>query len=520
MMLLLIPFFLLVLLFTIQATLHRQQKLLNLRRRVPPGPRPLPFIGNLHQLVGHLPHVIFRRISEKYGPLVYFKLGQAPTIIVSSPDAAAEILKRQDIVFCSRPPFETTHRFSYGGLDIAFSPHDDHWRCIRRFANTEVFSASRVESFKAIREEEVGALIKTISKASASGNAFNLSTMMLCLLNNMIYRLVFGKRISVVAEDCGRSQHHEMIMEIVALTSELCVGDFFPSLAWLDRLSGRRGGMEKKFRAMDRVFEQEIEERMKLRGQKKENSIVGENIIADDCFLDILLKSQEKVNDAVGFMLTRDTIKAILMNFFLAGTDPSAMIMEWAMAELLKNPKSMRKVQDEVRQVVKEKGKVEEADLQHLPYLHNVVKETLRLHPPGPLLLPRECTKDTKIYNYHIPAKTRVFVNAWAVAREPKYWGEDSEEFRPERFEKKADVDFKGTNFEFIPFGAGRRICPGMGLGVAVIKLALANLLYKFEWELPDGMSSEEMDMTEKFRMVSHRKVPLTVLANPATVFP
>ncbi|PKU81695.1 cytochrome P450 71A1-like [Dendrobium catenatum] len=511
--------FMFLLLFIVH--LRRRGRALNPHRRLPPGPPPLPFIGNLHQLLGDLPHITLRKLSHKYGPLIHLKLGQVPTIIASSPETAAEILKAQDVVFCSRPFFATTDRFSYGGLDIAFSPYNDHWRRIRRFVNAEIFSPARVQDFKAVREEEVGALLKTISMVSAGGNGFNLSTMMLCLFNNLIYRKVFGKRISAVPGDCGRSQHHEMIMEVVAFTSEICVGDFFPSLAWLDGLTSWRGRLEKAFRAMDRVFEQEIEEGMKRRrGREEEKSSMGEDINADSCLLDILLKCQEEMDSSLGFLLTRDMIKAVLMDMFLAGTNPAAITLEWAMAELIKNPKSMRKAQEEVRRVAKDKGKVEDADLQYLPYLHNVVKETLRLHPPGPLLLPHECIIDTKINGYDILTKTRVFINAWAIGRDAKVWSEEPEAFRPERFEKMRDgVDFKGHHFEFIPFGAGRRICPGMMLGVVAVELALANVLNGFDWELPCGMRCEEMDLSEGFRMVSHKKVPLTVVAIPAAGF-
>ncbi|XP_020679027.2 cytochrome P450 71A1-like [Dendrobium catenatum] len=520
MALLLIPF-ILFLLHTLSATLRRKRKLNSRRRRLPPGPPSLPFIGHLHEFIGELPQFTLRKLSYKYGPLIHVKLGQVSTIIASSPETAAEILKTQDIVFCGRPFFASTDRFSYGGLDIAFTPYNDHWRRIRRFTNAEVFSAARVQAFKAIREEEVGALLKTISSASANGEAFNLTTMLLCLFNNLIYRLVFGKRISAVAGDCGRTQHHEMIMEAVAFTTELCVGDFFPSLAWLDGLTGWRGRLEKIFHTMDRVFEREIEERMKRRRcQEEKKSSTGEDTINEDvCFLDILLKSQEEMDDSLGLLLTRNVIKAVVMDMFLAGTDSPAIIMEWAMAELIKNPKSMRKAQEEVRRVVKGKGKVEEEDLQHLPYLHNVFKETLRLHPSGPLLLPRESTKDTKINGYDIPAKTRIFVNAWALARDPNSWGEDAETFQPERFDKCGGVDFKGHHLELIPFGAGRRTCPGMAFGVAGVELALANVLYGFDWELPSGVNREEMDMTESFRMVSHKKVPIIVVATPVTDF-
>ena len=198
---------------------------------------------------------------------------------------------------------------------------------------------------------------------------------------------------------------------------------------------------------------------------------------------------------------------------FLGGTDTSAATLEWAMTELMRCPLTMKKVQDEIRNVVGNKGKVEESDLQHLQYLKLVICETLRLHCIAPFLLPRESRKDCKIVGYDIPENTRVLVNAWAIARDPKLW-KNPEIFMPERFEGST-INYKGQHFEFIPFGAGRRICPGMQLGVVAVEIALANILYHFNWELPSGMCYEDIDMTETFGAVLHKKIPLLLKAKP-----
>ena len=171
-------------------------------------------------------------------------------------------------------------------------------------------------------------------------------------------------------------------------------------------------------------------------------------------------------------------------------------MIEWAMAQLMRNPRVMQKAQAELRERLQGKPMVTEDDLINLRYLKLVIKETLRLNNAVPLLLPRECRETCKVMGYDVPKGTTVFVNAWAIGRDPKYWA-DAEEFTPERFESST-VDFNGTDLEFIPFGAGRRMCPGMALGLASHEIFLASLLYHFDWELPAGVSPSEMDMTEE----------------------
>lgn len=151
----------------------------------------------------------------------------------------------------------------------------------------------------------------------------------------------------------------------------------------------------------------------------------------------------------------------------MAGTDTSASVLDWIMAEIVKNPRVMEKAQSEIREAFREKKRIDESDVEELNYLKLVMKETLRLHPPAPLLLPRECSEVRKLGGYEIAKKTRVMINAWSIGRDPEYWS-DAERFIPQRFEGNC-VDFKGNNYEYVPFGAGRRMCPGIAFGLASI---------------------------------------------------
>ena len=198
---------------------------------------------------------------------------------------------------------------------------------------------------------------------------------------------------------------------------------------------------------------------------------------------------------------------------FLGGIDTSAITMVWAMAELVKRPYLLTKAQDEVRNVLGDKGKVTVNDIDQLQYLKMIVKETFRLHPPAPLLLPRETISHFKIDGYDIPPKTLLQVNAWAIGRDPKYW-KDPEQFIPERF-MDSPVDFKGQHFELLPFGSGRRVCPAMYMGATTVELGLANLLYSFNWKLPDGMKEEDVNMEETAgpSLTVSKKTALNLLA-------
>ncbi|KAL5988512.1 hypothetical protein ACLOJK_036277 [Asimina triloba] len=199
-----------------------------------------------------------------------------------------------------------------------------------------------------------------------------------------------------------------------------------------------------------------------------------------------------------------------ILDMVVGATDTTATTLEWAMSELIKNPNAMEKAQAEVRRVVGRRSKVEEDEISQMVYLQAVIKEVHRLRPAVPLLVPHESTASTTLQGYHIPPKTKVLINAWAIGRDPKSW-ENAEEFLPERFINDP-IDYNGQDFRFIPFGAGRRGCPGMLFAIPTIELALANLLYWFDWKMPGNMTKDDMDLTEVMGIVVHKKTPLQLV--------
>ncbi|KAH9784060.1 cytochrome P450 83B1 [Citrus sinensis] len=428
---------------------------------LPPGPKGLPFIGNLHQFDASKPHVSFWELSKKYGPLMSLRLGFVPTLIVSSAKMAKETLKAHDLQFSGRPALVATQRLTYNGLDLVFSPY------------------------------------------AAASKQVNLSEIIMSLSCNTICRLGFGKRSDDNDEATSeRSRLHALLREIQALSIAFFVTDYFPFMGWIDKLTGMMRRMENNFQESDRFYQELIDEHLDPKRTKAD--------MQQEDLIDVLLQIRKHRGFKVD--LTLDHIKAVLMDIFVAGTDTSAATMVWTMTYLMMHPRVMKKVQEEIRSLVGgNKSFVDEDDVQELHYLKAVVKEAMRLQPPVPLLVPRETTEKCIVDGYEIPAKTIVYVNAWAIGRDPEAW-ENPEEFNPERFIDRS-IDFKGQNFEFIPFGAGRRICPGMHLGIATVDLALANLLYKFDWEMPPGMKKQDLNFDSLSGTTVHKKNFLVLLA-------
>nr|GMC47494.1 cytochrome P450 83B1-like [Ipomoea batatas] len=472
----------------------------------PSGPPGLPIIGNLHQFDSAELHVFLCKLSKKYGSLMRMKLGYREAVVISSATIAKEVLKTHDLAFSSRPSFIGQKRLSYNALDIAFSPYSDYWREMKKICVLHLFSLRRVKQFHPIREDEVSQMINRISKLASSYQQINLSEIVMSLTSNIICRSAFGLRYDKEGEE--KKRFHKLMNEVEAmLAGGSLVADFFPLFGWIiDKLTGKVARLERVFMGLDSFYQELIDKHLHPNRPK---SMEGD-------IIDILLGLMEENSSLVN--LTWDHIKAVLMNVLVGGTDTSAVVIIWAMTALMKDPRVMNKVQQEIREFIgREKGKIDEDDIKHLPYFKAVIKETLRLYTPVPLLVSREiiskCTIDDE---YEIKPKTIVIINAWAIARDPKYW-KDPEEFYPERF-LDCNIDYKGQNFEFIPFGAGRRMCPGMTLGLVVAELALANLLYAFDWELPSAMKKEDIDTEPLPGLVMHKKNHLCLFAKNAQV--
>nr|GME08283.1 cytochrome P450 83B1-like [Ipomoea batatas] len=461
----------------------------------PPGPPGLPIIGNWHQFHSSELHVYLWKLSKKYGSLMRMKLGSREVVVISSATMAKEALKTHDLAFSSRPSFIGQQRLSYNGLDIGFSPYGEYWREIRKISVLHLFSLKRVKQFQPIREDEISRMINRVSKLASSYQQINLMEIVMSLTSNIICRSAFGLRYDEEGQENGR--FYKMLNEAQeVMVGGYLVADLLPSFGWIDKFTGKAALLEKVFKEFDCFYQELIDKHLQPNRPKS----------MDGDIIDILLGLMEENSS-----LTSDHIKAVLMNVFVAGTDTSAVVIIWAMTALMKDPRVKSIVQQEIRGFIGEKGKVDEDDIKQLPYFRAVVKETLRVYPPAPLLVNRETLSKCTIDEYEIKSKVIVFVNAWAIARDPKYW-ENPDEFYPERF-LESSIDYKGHDFEFIPFGAGRRICPGMIAGVASAELALANLLYAFDWELPSWMKKEDIDTESLPGLAMHKKTPLCLFA-------
>ncbi|XP_051133850.1 salviol synthase-like isoform X3 [Andrographis paniculata] len=459
---------------------------------LPPGPIKLPVIGNLHNLISFRPpHRVLADLASKHGPMMHLQLGQISTVVVSSPNVAKEFLKTHDITFANRPSFFATEIICYGHSDIAFAPYGEYWRQLRKICTVELLSARRVQSFRPIREEDFSNLCRWI--ASKERSSVNLTEKIAMSTCDTVMRACLG----------NKTDEHAQFISIVKESAELAAGfyivDLYPSMAWFGKINGFKGRVEKVHKRADRILGKILDDHKVAASRKKEREDLA----------DVLLKYHKDSGHEL--QLTDDNIKAVLQDMFDAGIETSSATADWVMAELLRHPRVLKKAQDEVRQVFGDKGFVDESEFDELKYLKLVIKETLRMHPPLPLLLPRESYEACEINGYKLPAKTRVMVNAWAIGRDPKIW-KDADSFIPERFLDGISVDYTGKNFNYIPFGSGRRICPGMTFGLANIEHPLAMFLYHFDWVLPDGMKPEDLDMAETIGVTSRRNHPLYVI--------
>ncbi|MED6195492.1 hypothetical protein PIB30_038341 [Stylosanthes scabra] len=456
----------------------------------------------MHQ-VGLFPHRSLKGLAEKHGPLMLLHFGKVPVLVVSSADMAEEVMKTHDLVLSNRPKRKMSDILLYDSKDIANSPYGEHWRQIRSLSVLHLLSNSRVQSYGRVREEEAARMVETIKESSSV--PVNLTEIFSGVTNDIVCRIALGRKYRVGEEG---SKFQELLLDFGELLGTISIGDYVPWLSWLNNLNGSYKRATRVAQRFDEFLDQVIAEHVSsLKSKEKEGLDVDEY---QKDFVDVLL-SVKNTNNSTGFEFDTITMKAIILDMFAAGTDTTYTVLEWAMAELLKRPAVMHKLQEEVRTVVGNRTNITEQDLVHMNYLKAVIKETLRFHPPIPVLVPRKSTKAIKLNGYDIGEGTQVLVNAWAIATDPKCWDQPLE-FKPERF-LNSSVDFKGQDFQFIPFGAGRRGCPGIQFAIAVDEIVLATIVHQFDWDLPPD--SGELDMSETSGLAVHLKSPLLAIPTP-----
>ncbi|CAN6319914.1 unnamed protein product [Urochloa humidicola] len=501
-------------LFFVAAVLLLRRRWSKCKCKLPPGPRPWPVIGNLN-LIGPLPHRSIHELSARYGPLMSLRLGSFPAVVGSTADMARFFLKTHDLAFLDRPRLSAGRHIFYDFSDMLWAPYGPYWCQARRLLQAELLSASRLRDTEHVRDEEVRAAVRGLRRAAAAGGGraaavVKVNDHLAMVSLGVISRLALGKKYVVEGGGGGGGsplrpeEFRWMLRELFFLGGVLGVGDFIPWVGWLD-LQGYVKRMKKLRGMLDRFLDHVVDEHDERRRRE------GAGFVPRD-MVDLLLHLADDPNLEVP--IERDGVKALTLDLIAAGTDTSAVSVEWALTELLRKPDAMAKATEELDRVVSRDRFVAEGDIPNLPYLEAIVKETMRLHPVAPLLAPRVSREDTSVAGHDIPAGTRVLVNVWSIGRDPALWGDDVEEFRPERL-AGSGMDVKGQDMELLPFGAGRRMCPGYVLGLKMVQLTLANLLHAFAWRLPDGVVAEELSMEEKYGLSVPRAVPLEAVIEP-----
>ncbi|XP_077214970.1 cytochrome P450 93A2-like [Tasmannia lanceolata] len=472
--------------------------------RLPPSPMSLPILGHLH-LLGPLPHQAFYKLSTAYGPLLSLRLGSVSCIVASSPETAKEFLKTHELHFSSRPKNIAVGHLTYGTYGFAFAPYGPYWKFMKKLCVSELLGGRTIDLFEPVRREEIRSFLKVLFEKSKAGEAVNLSRELVRLTSNIVSRMAMSQRCS---ETEGEADEVQTVVQAVAnLVGTFNLADYISFFRRFDLqgISNRLKDVHKRF---DVMMERIIREHEEARKAKKMNKEMGGDGVRD--ILDILLDISE--DDKAEIKLRREDIKAFIMDIFVAGTDTSSITPQWALSELINNPTVFEKARKEIDLVVGKSRLVEESDIPNLPYLQAIIKETLRLHPASPISL-RECTQDCKIGGYDIPVNSRLFINMWAIGRDPKHW-DNPLEFRPERFmpsdeNNRSPIDLRGQHYSLLPFGSGRRGCPGATLALQVVHAALAIMIQGFTWKAGNGEGNARVDMEEGAGLTLPRRKPL-----------
>ncbi|XP_011070677.1 cytochrome P450 76C4-like [Sesamum indicum] len=466
---------------------------------LPPGPRGLPILGYLPFLGKNLLHQ-FGDLARQYGPIYKLYLGNKLCVVINSPSLLKEVVRDQDSIFADRDANIAALTATYGGNDIAFSPHNSRWRAMRKIFVREVLSSSSLQASYSLRKDEVKKAIRDVY--NNTGKRVQVGELSFRTELNVIMNMLWGGIVEGEEGQRVGDEFREVVIKLINLIEKPNIADFYPVLARFD-IQGVKKEMEGYVQSLDRIFEDIIARyRKKLSGEIKKEGKKD--------FLQVLLELNEREDSEMSMSLTQ--IKALFVDIVAGGTDTTAATIEWAMAELLNNPKAMENVQNELSEMVGMNTEVEEFHIPKLKYLEAVLKETMRLHPTIPLSVPRSPTQTSIVGGYTIPKRTKVFINIGWIQRDPSIWDSPSE-FKPDRFlYENKNCDFSGNNFHYLPFGSGRRICAGLPLAERMLMYLLASLLHSFEWKLPDG---ETVDMSDRFGIVTKKSTPLLAIPTP-----
>ncbi|WJZ89251.1 hypothetical protein VitviT2T_008479 [Vitis vinifera] len=478
-------------------------KLLGKKLKLPPGPLPVPVFGNWLQVGDDLNHLNLSDLAKKFGDIFMLRMGQRNLVVVSSPDLAKDVLHTQGVEFGSRTRNVVFDIFTGKGQDMVFTVYGEHWRKMRRIMTVPFFTNKVVQQYRVGWEDEAARVVEDVKKnPEASTNGIVLRRRLQLMMYNNMYRIMFDRRFD--------SEEDPLFVKLKALNGERSrlaqsfeynYGDFIPILRPFLR-GYLKICKEVKERRLQLFKDHFLEERKKLASTKStdHNSL--------KCAVDHILDAQQKGE------INEDNVLYIVENINVAAIETTLWSIEWGIAELVNHPHIQKKLRDELNTVLGPGVQVTEPDIQKLPYLQAVIKETLRLRMAIPLLVPHMNLNDAKLGGYDIPAESKILVNAWWLANDSSKW-KKPEEFRPERFlEEESKVEANGNDFRYLPFGVGRRSCPGIILALPILGITIGRLVQNFELLPPPGQA--KLDTTGKGGQFSlHILKHSTIVARP-----
>ncbi|XP_039828471.1 cytochrome P450 81Q32-like [Panicum virgatum] len=472
-------------------------------QRLPPSPPAVPFLGHLH-LVKTPFHAALARLAARHGPVFSMRMGSRRAVVVSSPDAARECFTEHDVAFANRPLFPSQKLVSFGGNSLSMASYGPYWRNLRRVAAVQLLSAHRVACMSPAISAEVRAMVRRMNRAAAAapGGAARvqlkrrLFELSLSVLMETIARTKTSRTEANADTDMSPEAHEfkQIVDDVVPYLGTANMWDYLPVLRWLDVFGVRHklvAAVNRRNAFLRRLVDAERRRVSGGGGDSEKSSVIA-----------VLLSLQKSEPE----VYTDTMILSLCANLFGAGTETTSTTTEWAMALLLNHPEKLKKAQAEIDAAVGTSRLIAPDDLPRLGYLQSIINETLRLYPAAPLLLPHQSSTDCKVGGYDVPRGTMLLVNVYAIHRDPAVW-EDPTEFRPERFE-----DGKTEGRLLMPFGMGRRKCPGETLALRTLGLVLGTLIQCFDWDRVDGA---EVDMTESGGLTIPMAVPLEAICKP-----